>query len=417
MKHRLLLLTLLAGLLPSAPLQAQSKDLATLVEGNNQFALDLYQQLGRTPGNKFFSPYSISTALGMTYAGAKAQTAREMAGTLHFALDSEHLHPAFGDLIRQIQGTDKKRNFQLTTANSLWGNKSDLNLNANFLRITLTDYQSGFHLVNFATDADGTRKEINAWVEDKTNNKIKELLLRADITPSTRLVLVNAIYFKGPWLTPFSAKQTTLEEFTVPGSPAVKVPTMHHTFFVNYLGNDDFQLAQLPYTDNEASMVIILPKKKNGLPEVEKKLSPKMLLEALAQAKRTNVEVSLPKFKMTDRFSLVDELKALGMNEAFIGGVADFTGMEDRVSPGKSLFISDVIHKAFVDVHEEGTEAAAATAVIMGRGGRPPEVPPAPIPFNADHPFLFFVRHNATGSILFMGRVNDPRGESSATGQ
>ena len=385
----------------AAHVRAQNKDLATLVEGNNQFALDLYQQLGNKSGNKFFSPYSISTALGMTYGGAKGQTAQEMAHTLHFALENEQLHPAFGALIRQIQGTDKKRDFQLTTANSLWGHK-DFKLNANFLRITQTDYQAGFHLVDFVNDAEGARQKINGWVEDKTNNKIKELLQPKTLTLNTRLVLINAIYFKGTWLEQFSKKETRLEEFTIPSSLAVKVPTMNKTFFVKYLGNEDFQLVQLPYKDNEVSMVIILPQKKNGLAEVEKKLSPKMLQQGVAEAKMTNVHISLPKFKLTEEFNLGKDLTALGMKEAFLPEVADFTGM------GGSLFIGQVIHKAFVDVHEEGTEAAGATAVIMDLPAAPP--PPLHVPFKADHPFLFLVRHNVTGSILFMGRVHDPRG-------
>jgi serpin B len=410
MRSKFLILTLLAGLIPSANVLAQNKDLATLVEGNNQFALDMYRKIGEQAGNKFFSPYSISTALGMTYAGAKGNTAKQMAEVLHFALENEHLHPAFGELIRQIQGTDKKRDFQLTTANSLWGNKEDLSLAAKFIRITQTDYQAGFRLMNFIGDPEGSRKTINDWVEDKTKNKIKELLQRGDIKSDTRLVLVNAIYFKASWMAQFDKKATKPEDFAVPGATGVKVPTMHLTQFYHYLSNDDLQLVQLPYVNNEVSMVIILPKKKDGLADIEKKLSPKMLKDVLAAAKSTNVSMSLPKFKMTERFNLSNDLIAMGMRDAFTPKVADFTGMEDKVSPEGSLFISKVVHKAFVDVHEEGTEAAAATAVIMSRPSSVGLEPPPPVPFTADHPFLFMVRHNATGSILFMGRVDDPRG-------
>jgi len=407
MKKRFLILTLLTSLLAAAPTRAQNMDLATLVEGNTQFALDLYGQLAQKPGNKFFSPYSISTALGMTYAGARGQTAKEMAHTLHFALENDRLHPAFGELIHQLQGPNKKREFQLTTANSLWGNNTDLKLNAQFLRITQTDYESGFYLVDFINDAEGSRKKINGWVEDKTKDKIKDLLLPGVIKNNTRLVLVNAIFFKGAWLEQFSKKQTRLEEFTIPGSPAVKVPTMNQELFAKHLSNEEFQLAQLPYKDNEVSMVILVPKKADVLAELEKKLSPKMLQQALAQAKMTNLHVSLPKFKMTEEFSLGDNLIALGMKDAFRVRIADFTGMEEKVSREDSLYISKVLHKAFVDVNEEGTEAAAATAVIMIR---PTSAPPPPVAFKADRPFLFLVRHNVTGSILFMGRVNDPRG-------
>lgn len=407
MKSRFLILTLLAGLLPAVQVHAQNKDRAALVDGNNQFAFDLYRQLGQKPGNKFFSPYSISTALGMTYAGARGQTAKDMAQTLHFTLDNDRLHPAFGDLIRQIQGTDKKRDFQLATANGLWGNKDDLNLSPSFLRITQTDYQAGFELVDFVNDPSGARKKINDWVEDRTNKKIKDLIPASAIKKNTRLVLVNAIYFKGTWMEQFTKNQTRPEEFAVPGAAGVKVPTMHNTFMLKHSAGDDFELAQLPYKDNEVSMVIVLPKKKDGLAAVEQKLSAASLRQAIDKAKFTNVKVSLPKFKLTDEFNLGDDLAALGMKIAFIPKMADFTGMEEKVSRSESLYISKVIHKSFVDVHEEGTEAAAATGVIMAR---PTSVPAAPIPFKADHPFLFVVRHNATGSILFMGRVNDPRG-------
>ena len=233
------------------------------------------------------------------------------------------------------------------------------------------------------------------------------MLQPKSVTPETRLVLVNAIYFKASWLYQFSKTQTKDEEFVIPGSPTVKVPTMHKTLFVNYLGNDDFQLVQLPYKDNEVSMVIILPKKVDGLSAVEKKLSSKMLQQALAKAEVMNMDISLPKFQMTEAISLSDDLIALGMKDAFIAGVADFTGMQEKVSRSDSLSISNVIHKAFVDVNEEGTEAAAATAVVMKAGS----APRTSIPFKADHPFMFLIRHNATGSILFMGRVHDPRGK------
>ena len=213
--------------------------------------------------------------------------------------------------------------------------------------------------------------------------------------------MVNTIHFKGSWLHQFSEKQTKLEEFTIPGSPAVKVPMMNKTFLVNHLDNDDFQLAQLPYKDNEVSMVIILPNKKDGLAEVEKKLSPKLLQQALAQAKMKNLQVSLPKFKVTERFNLVDELKSLGMKDAFVAEVADFTGMEDKVSRGQSLFISKVIHKAFVEVNESGTEAAAVTLSIALSKGMASD-------FIVDHPFIFLIRENGSGSILFVGRIVDP---------
>jgi serpin B len=388
---------------PIAPAQEpnNSEDLAAVVEGNNQFAFDLYHQLGQKPGNNFFSPYSVSTALGMTYAGARGNTAKEMAETLHFTLDNQRLHPAYGELIRKIQGADKKRNYELAVANSLWGVKTGLSLDPTFLGIAQTDYQAGFRLVDFANDAEGARRSINGWVEDKTHKKIEDLIPKGLITNSTRLVLVNAIYFKGDWSVPFPKSATKPDDFTIPGEPAFKVPMMNHTFGARYMENADFQLAQFMYKDDEVSMVVILPKKKDGLPETEKKLSAKALAQSLALASPTRLQVAMPMFKMTEEFSLAADLAKLGMQDAFLPGVANFTRMDADAST--SLFISTVVHKAFVEINEKGTEAAGATGVILNAKSGAQE-------FRADHPFLFVLRHNATGSILFMGRVIDPRG-------
>jgi serpin B len=379
--------------------EISTEDLAAVVEGNNRFAFDLYHQLGQKPGNKFFSPYSISTALGMTYAGARGITAKEMAQTLHFTLENERLHPEFGELIRKINGGDKKRNYELDVANSLWGAKG-LSLEPKFLGITQTDYQAGFQSVDFAKNPEGARQIINGWVEDKTNKKIEDLIPKGLITGNTRLVLVNAIYFRADWAMPFPEKRTWPEDFTIPGAPAFKVPMMHHTFEANYMENADFQLAEFIYKDKEVSMVVMLPKKKDGLAEVEKKLSAKAMAEALSAARPARLQVSLPKFKLTEEFSLGNDLAALGMKDAF-GPKADFSG----ISRSESMSISAVVHKAFVEVDEKGTEAAAGTGVIMAKKGAPPSTP-----FRADQPYFFVLRHNATGNILFMGRVFDPRG-------
>jgi serpin B len=281
-----------------------AKDLETLVEGNNAFAFDLYGRLSQQPGNKFFSPYSISTALGMTYAGARGNTAKEMAQTLHFTLDKERLHPAFGELIRKIQGADNKRNYELATANSLWGDKTGLSLDPKFLRITQTDYQAGFRLVDFGNDAEGARRTINGWVEEKTNKKIEDLIPKGLFTNSTRLVLANAIYFKADWALQFPKEATKPGEFTIPGAPAFKVPMMHRTFEANYSENAEFQLAEFLYKGNEVSMVVILPKMMDGLSEVEKNLSGKALAQWMSEARPAQLQVALPKFKMTEALNL-----------------------------------------------------------------------------------------------------------------
>ena len=379
---------------------AEDADLKALVEGNNEFAFDLYAQLAKKEGNVFFSPYSISTALGMTYAGARGNTAKEMAKTLHFTLDNDRLHPAFGQLIRKVNGPDKKRNYELTVANSLWGDRTNLTVNPKFLKITQDDYQAGLQLVDFAKDAEGARGTINGWVEDKTNKKIENLLPSGFIERNTRLVLVNAIYFKGEWATPFPKETTKQEDFTIPGIPPFKVPTMNRTFETNYMENDDFQLAEFMYKDNEVSMVVILPKMKDGLPDLEKKLSAKLVAQALATARPTYLKVSLPKVKMTESIRLEDDLIKLGIRDAF-DVRADFSGM----TQSESLRIAGVVHKGFLNVDEMGTEAAAANAVKMAlKGGSP-----SPIPFHASHPFCLALRDNVTGGILFLGRAFDPR--------
>lgn len=339
---------------------AQQQDLAAVVEGNNQFAFDLYRQLSEKPGNKFFSPYSISTALGMTYVGARGNTAKEMARTLHFSLDNERLHPAFGALIRKIRG-EKERNYELAVANSLWGDKTGFSVDPGFLRITQTDYQADYRLDDFIKDAEGVRRRINGWVEDRTNKKIENLLPMGFVDRGTRLILVNAIYFRADWSMPFPKDATKPDDFTIPGTPTFKVPMMNRFLVANYVENKEYQLVQLMYKDNEVSIIVILPKKKDGLSEVEKKLSAKALTQALALARSELVRVALPKFKMTEAFRLERELESLGMKDAFLSGIADFTGMETNAGSQKSLFISAVVHKAFVEVDEKGTEAAGTS--------------------------------------------------------
>jgi serpin B len=410
MYRKLAPFTLLMAFATMAHGEVPINQLNTAVAGNNQFAFDLYARLGEKPGNKFFSPYSISSALGMTYAGAKGLTAEEMAKTLHFTLDGDKLHAAQGELIHQLHGkTGKERLFQLTAANALWAQKG-LTILPDFLRITQTSYQAGLQQVDFEKDPDASRMTINRWVEDKTNDKIKNLLTPDTITTATRLVLTNAIYFKADWLVTFAKEATFPENFTIQskksddGTAKVLVPMMHRTLMTSYLATDDYQMVQLAYKGNEVSMVVILPKKVDGLADVEKNLSPKTFAQAVAMTKPARVGLAMPKFKMTEQFRLKETLASLGMRTAFSNN-ADFSG----ITGSSGLKIDNVIHKAFVAVDEKGTEAAAATAVVIAPTSAPNV--DKPIPFKADHPFLFVIRHNATGSILFMGRVDDPRGE------
>jgi serpin B len=377
-------------------------DRPALVQGNTAFACDLYDRLRETPGNFVYSPYSISTALGMTYAGARGTTADEMAKVLHFTLPQERLHPAAGALARDLAGETevKKRKYRLQLANALWGQK-DFGFRDDFITLTRTSYGAGLHKVDFKNAREDARRDINDWVAKETKDKIKDLVQKDHLTPDTRLVLTNAIYFKADWEVKFNAKWTKAKPFQVAADKKADVPTMTLRSHFNHFDGGTFQMLELPYEGNEVSMLVLLPKKADGLPELEKALSGEQLAAWHKKLKEADVLLDLPKFKMTSAFELKKVLSGMGMPTAFQFPGADFSGMTGE----PSLFIGQVVHKTMIDVNEEGTEAAGSTAVVMSFGGVPP---PNPVRFNADHPFLFLVRHNPSGSILFVGRVADP---------
>jgi serpin B len=376
-------------------------DLQTVVRGNNEFALDLYGRLRGEEGNLFYSPYSISTALAMTYAGARGETAEQMARVLHFSLDQPRLHPAFAELTRTLNGHGLPRDYRLEVANSLWGDRG-LRVRAEFQRLIKVDYGARVRTVDFVRDTEGARRQINRWVEERTNDKIKDLLHKDDVDGRTRLVLVNAIYFKGSWETPFRPERTEKDvAFEVAAGKTVPVPMMRHEGEFNYFENDALQMVELPYEGKELSMLVLLPRRKDGLADLEGSLTADRLGGWLRGLASREVNLGLPRFKMSGRFELAKTLIEMGMPLAF-SGAADFSGMSDY----EKLFISKIIHQAFVDVNEEGTEAAAASAVVMAKEAEPAE----PVTFRADHPFLFLLRDTRTGSILFLGRLSNPGG-------
>jgi serpin B len=370
-----------------------------VLDGQNAFALDLYARLRGEEGNLFFSPYSISTALGMTYAGARGDTAAEMAKTLHFPADAEKLHASNAALLGQLSGDGKDRGFQLNVANALWGQKGHPFLNP-FLTLVRDRYRAGLSELDFAGNAEEARKTINTWVEKKTQDKIKDLLPEGSVDALTRLVLTNAIYFKGDWASPFNKQATREGRFMTASAEAVKVPMMHQTSNFGYLDGGTFQALEMPYQGKELSMLVLLPKKADGLAELEKTVTIDNLKGWVGKLRPTKVQAALPKFKMTKRFSMKQVLAEMGMPLAF-RDQADFSGMDGS----RELRITGVFHKAFVDVNEEGTEAAAATGVVVGVRSAPAKLPS----FVADHPFVFLIRDQRSGSILFMGRVADPR--------
>jgi serpin B len=372
-------------------------DVAALVKGNNAFAFDLYDQLRAKDGNVFFSPYSISTALAMTYAGARGDTAAEMAKALYFTLGPDELHRAEAALLAGLNGGGKPRGYQLSIANALWGQQG-YGFKEGFLKLTQASYGAGLREVDFASNPEAARQTINAWVEKETKDKIKDLFPKGVLNNLTRLVLTNAIYFKGDWASQFKKDQTRDEEFQT-GADKVKAPMMHQMARFKYLDADGVQALELPYAGKELSMVVLLPKKTDGLAELEKMLSADKVAGWLGKLREQEVIVALPKFKTTCEYSLNGPLAALGMKKAF-GPTADFSGMNGRKD---DLYIQAVVHKAFVDVNEEGTEAAGATGIAVGV-----KALPVRREFRADHPFVFLIRDTRNDSILFLGRVVNP---------
>jgi serpin B len=373
----------------------------TLAQDNNKFAVDLYKNLAGEKGNIFFSPYSISTALAMTYAGARGNTEAEMKKTLKFSFNQAKLHKNFSTLRTAFEAQGKKGSYQLSVANRLWAAKEYKFLPA-FLGVVKKNYGAGVELLNFKKNAEGSRLTINKWVEDKTNKKIKDLLARGIITPVTSLVLTNAIYFKGNWDKQYKKDNTSKNPFFLASNQKVKVDMMLQTGNFEYGQMDGVKLLRMPYRGDELSMVVVLPDKIDGLGAVEKTLTGETLVKWTSGMRNQEVHVYFPRFKTTKSFSLKENLEKLGMKDAFTEK-ADFSGMDGT----KGLYISAVIHKAFVEVNEAGTEAAAATAVVISLKCAAPMLKIQE--FRADHPFIFMITDNKSGSILFMGRMENPK--------
>ncbi len=376
------------------------EETASLVAGNNAFALDLYSRLKDGNGNLFFSPYSISACLATTYAGARGDTEKQMAQVLHFDGGQEQVARSFGGLRQQLNAAQKKGEIQLNITNGLWGQEGHPFLPA-FLKTARQQYDAKLIQLDFATAAESARQQINDWVSDKTKGKITGLIPPGLLNGMTRLVLVNAIYFKGNWTHQFKKLHTQPAPFFVAADHETQTPLMNLTDNFKYAETDAWQLLEMSYVGNDISMVVLLPREKDGLKNIETALTTADLGDWLGRLRPQKVQVSFPKFKMTQQFALADTLSAMGMPAPF-SRQSDFSGMDGS----HDLFISAVVHKAYVDVNEEGTEAAAATGVaIEARAVRRPE--PVPI-FRADHPFIFLIRDTHSGSILFLGRMVEP---------
>jgi serpin B len=370
-----------------------------VVKGCNDFGLELYRKICGEKGNIFFSASSIHTALAMTYAGAREKTAAEMAKTLHYGKGAK-FYSDYGEVIQKtVAGKDA--GYELNIANALWLQQGKPFL-GEFLKLNTDHFKAGLEAVDFRTAFEAARKQINKWVEDKTNEKIKDLLPPGSLDALTRMVLTNAIYFKGDWASQFKKTATKDMDFNVSASEKVKSAMMYQQEKFGYTETEDLQALKMPYKGKELSMVVLLPRKVDGMAGLEKSLSSDVLDGWLKRMRfPRKVKVFFPRFKMEYKMKMNKILKEMGMPEAF-SMKADFSGM----TGSKDLFISGVFHKAFVKVDEKGTEAAAATAVVMTLKSA---AMPRPIPvFKADRPFIFMIRHEKTGMILFMGRVTKP---------
>lgn len=369
---------------------------------NTAFALDLYRRVGAAPGNAFFSPFSIAAALAMAWEGARGETARQMARVLHLSGGEEDVHAGFRALDRRVAALRSGGKVELFIANSLWP-QAGTPLRPAYLSLLSDVYGAVTSTVDYRSSPDAARKEINRWVGEKTRSRIRDLLPPDSLRRDTRLVLANAIYFKGRWEKPFEKKRTADALFHVREGKSVPAPFMHGTAPAGYLEVADAQILLLPYEGDGLFLAVLLPRATDGLPALEARLTAPLLGEWLSAAGRGRqaVEVFLPRFRMDAGFRLKATLASLGMTDAFDPARADFSGM---TSDPRGLCIDEGFHKAFVDVNEEGTEAAAATGLVAVTASVPP---PKPV-VRADHPFLFLIGDGVTGEILFLGRLADP---------
>lgn len=393
-----------------------AEDRGHVTAGNTAFGVDLYRRLREDEAepNLFFSPVSISSALAMTYAGARGETAAQMADTLHFTLPPARIHPAMGALSAELEISDEGR--QVAIANALWAQEGTA-LERDFLDVTDRFYEAGVYRVDYRTAAarEQARETINGWVEDQTNDRIRDLVSRTDLSEMTRLVLTNAVYMLADWERKFSERATQRGDFAALSGDPVTVDLMAMRSDFRHLEGSGFQALELPYSGGELSMVVFLPDAEDGLPAFERRLRGGRLdgwLRELHSSEPHYVDLRLPRFRAEQKMSLARTLQDLGMPLAFDEAQADFFGISGPLPDGYRFVIGDVIHQAFVAVDEEGTEAAAATAVVMPMvitGVRRPE----PIVFHADHPFVYVIRDNRSGMILFMGRLAEPASAGS----
>ncbi len=398
----LLIASLTACLDPGDPREVTSADgeVGEAAQATNAFAIDLYQEIAAQEGNLFFSPFSVSAAFGMTLAGTDGDTYDQLATAMHITGDEADFHGGLGALVQDLDG-ERGRGYTLEVANRLFGQEG-YPFQADFLTVTSEDYAAPLEHLDFIADPDGSRGYINGWVEDETHGRIEDLLPAGSITSLTRLVLANAIYFLADWATAFDPEDTYDGSFILADGTEVTTPMMYGEIEAESGWAEGVGVLRLPYADDEVDLVVLVPDAGSDLATLEADLSPDFIDTLLDSTYASEeLQVHLPKFEMTLETNLIPVLQGLGVEDAFICGEADFSRLTTP-DLAEGLCITGAFHKAFVSVDEAGTEAAAATAVVVGYESEPPN-------FEVNRPFVFMIRDDLTGSILFMGRVADPR--------
>lgn len=402
----LLLLAMGGGSMPQPWTAGPPAHLRTVVDGNSTFALELFRCLKDREGNLILSPYSISTAMAMVYGGARGNTEKQIAATMHFDADQKKLHGAMAEIRKTLVGSAVGGKVELAIANGLWPQRN-YGFRDDFLKLVQNNYGAAVEFVDFPIGSMAAVRKINAWTAQQTRNKITNALSPDEVTAQTRLVITNAIYFKGDWASQFPRGETKPEPFWITSERSVQAPMMRQRHVFGYSESAGVRLLAMPYRDGNLAMVVVLPDQRGGLQQIEKVLDAKKLTEWLLRMQPRTVDVLMPKFTVESRLSLTGTLQAMGMSDVFRER-GDFTGM----SASRPLFINAVEHVALAEVDEQGTVAAAATSFSFGCSVSPS---PEPAIFHADHPFLFLIGDLRTHTILFLGRIANPAGLMAAT--
>ncbi len=393
----LLLLLVGSAPLPEQADRAMTPEAKAVVEANSAFALGLFAQLGKPDENQILSPFSVSSALAMAYTGARGNTEKQMAQALHFPTNRPALASGMAALSASFTNLTSEQ-CELSVANALWP-QVGYQFIPQFLDLCRNNYRAVPDFVDFQANSEAARLRINVWAERSTKGKIKGLFASGSLTADTRLVIANAIYFKGKWASCFEKGKTHAKPFWVVPEKAVEVPMMRQKSTFLHLVDGDTQIVEMPYRGEGVSMLLLLPKTRDGLAGLEARLNLENLTNWIHHLRPAEVDILLPRFKINSRFSLASTLAGMGMRDAFDQARADFSGMTAQ----RPLFINLVEHAALVEVDEEGTVAAAATGVSFGCAQRPP-----PATFQADHPFVFLIFDRPTRTVLFIGKVTNP---------